>query len=82
MSASATLATLPIGARGEVSALRLTARDADWLRAVGLREGVEVVVLRRAPFGGPLHVRSGSAAELAIDRGLAGLIDITIRGAP
>jgi len=68
---SSSLAVLPPGQRAVVSALSLPEREAVWLRAVGLGEGVEVTVLRRAPFGGPLHLRTGGGAELAVDRALA-----------
>lgn len=58
-----------VGAR--VAGLRLPEREAGWLRAVGLFEGMRITVLRRAPFGGPLHVRTSAGAELAVDRELA-----------
>jgi Fe2+ transport system protein FeoA len=63
-----------------------------WLRALGLFEGQRVMVLRRAPFGGPFHVRVGDAArgsgrscaEFAIDPSLAAQITMEPRasGAP
>ncbi|MCL2723518.1 MAG: ferrous iron transport protein A [Polyangiaceae bacterium] len=45
-----------------------------WLGAVGLHEGEELVVLRRAALGGPLHVRTASGGEFAIARELASSI--------
>jgi Fe2+ transport system protein FeoA len=42
-----------------------------WLAAVGIARGEHVKVLRRAPFGGPLHIRTGNGGEFAIDATLA-----------
>lgn len=67
---------LPPQLSASITALRLSAREAAWLRAIGLGEGVEVTVLRRAPLGGPLHVRVSGGAELAVDRELARNIDL------
>jgi ferrous iron transport protein A len=72
-----TLSTLACGRRARVSALALAEREASWLRAVGLGEGVEVTELRRAPFGGPLHLRTGAGAELAVDLALARHVEVT-----
>lgn len=65
------LAALSPGQSGTITALTLAEREAAWLRAVVLAEGVAVTVLRRAPFGGPVHLRTGGGAELAVDRSLA-----------
>lgn len=59
-----------------VTALRMGEREAAWLRAVGLGEGVVVMVLRRAAMGGPLHVRVSGGAELAVDRELARQVEV------
>lgn len=58
-------------------ALRLTPREAAWLRAVGLAEGASVTLLRRAPFSGPLHLRIDGGTELAVDCTLARAIDVS-----
>lgn len=50
--------------------------EAAWLRAIGLCEGVVVTLLRRAPLGGPLHVRISTGAELAVDRQLARHVEV------
>jgi ferrous iron transport protein A len=50
--------------------------NAGWLRAVGMHENAEVTVLRRAPFGGPLHLRSRDGGEFAIHRDLARCIRV------
>jgi ferrous iron transport protein A len=71
-----TLATLAPGVRAAVAALRLPSRDAEWLRAVGLYEGTPLVLLRRAPFGGPLHVRTAGGAEFAVDAELAAHVEV------
>lgn len=51
---------------------RITAIDSDIdlsqrLTALGLREGCQIRVLRKASFGGPLHVRVGTT-ELIMRR--------------
>lgn len=71
MSRRLPLSDVALGGAGRVAEIALEPREADWLRAVGLFEGSHVVVLRRAPFGGPLHLRTGSGAEFAVDRDLA-----------
>lgn len=49
---------------------------AHWLAAVGLAEGEEVTVLRRAALGGPLHVRLASGGEFAVAREVAQHISV------
>ncbi|MFZ5441692.1 MAG: FeoA family protein [Myxococcota bacterium] len=71
-----TVATLPVGARATLCALHLPEKEAAWLRAVGLFEGIEVSVLRHAPLGGPLHLRTSTGAELAIERSLAAAVEV------
>jgi ferrous iron transport protein A len=71
-----TLATLEVGTTAPVCALRLPEREAVWLRAIGLYEGVDVTPLRFAPLGGPVHLRTSTGAELAIDLGLARAVDV------
>ena len=70
------LVRLTPGVPAAIVALRLSPKDADWLRAVGLYEGTRVELLRRAPFGGPLHVRTESGAEFAVDAELAAAVDV------
>lgn len=65
------LADAVIGRRFEISKIDLEQEDAAWLSAVGLHEGEVVIVLRRAALGGPLHVRTASGGEFAVDRELA-----------
>jgi ferrous iron transport protein A len=53
--------------------------DADvaaWLRAVGMHEDAVVTVLRRAPFGGPMHLRTSDGGEFAIHKDLARCIQV------
>lgn len=59
-----------------ITALHMAEREAVWLRAIGLGEGVIVTVLRSAPLGGPLHVRISGGAELAVDRELARQVEV------
>jgi ferrous iron transport protein A len=65
------LSSVAVGDTVEVVALRLEADLAGWLRAVGICEGDRVTVLRRAVFGGPIHVRMSSGGEFALHRALA-----------
>lgn len=71
-----TLDLLSPAATGRVSAIHLGEAEAAWVRAVGIYEGELVLVLRRAAFGGPLHVRTGCGGEFALDRELAASIEV------
>ncbi|MDB4934953.1 MAG: hypothetical protein JWP87_1925 [Labilithrix sp.] len=64
------------GRRVRITSVDLEGEAAAWLGAVGLHEGAELVVLRRAVLGGPLHVRSGGGGEFAVAREVAGLIRV------
>lgn len=70
------LESLSLNLSAPVTALRMAEREAAWLRAVGLGEGMTVTVLRRAPLGGPLHVRVSDGAELAVARELARHVEV------
>lgn len=70
------LDALPVGGRATLRTLHLATTEAAWLRAVGLFEGVEVTLLRRAPLGGPLHLRTSTGGELAIERSLAAAVEV------
>jgi ferrous iron transport protein A len=72
------LASAAIGSWMRIVGARLDDTDAAWLAAVGLHEGEEIVVLRRAVFGGPLHVRTSSGGEFAVARELALRLDVVI----
>lgn len=69
--AAGSLADATIGRILRIVAATLDDDVAAWLGAVGLHEGEQVVVLRRAAFGGPLHVRTGSGGEFAVAREIA-----------
>lgn len=71
-----TLDLLSPASSGRVSAINLGEAEAAWVRAVGIYEGELVSVLRRAAFGGPLHVRTGCGGEFALDRALAAAIEV------
>ncbi|MBX3190846.1 MAG: ferrous iron transport protein A [Labilithrix sp.] len=66
-----TLADAALGQSVRIAALDLEGEAASWLGAVGLAEGEELVVLRRAILGGPLHVRTSSGGEFAVAREVA-----------
>jgi ferrous iron transport protein A len=70
-AAPAELSGIAIGDTARVIELALEEDLAAWLRAVGIREGECVTVLRRAAFGGPIHVRTSSGGEFALHRALA-----------
>lgn len=70
------LGNLPIARSARVLLLRLDEAQARFLRAVGIFEQEEIMVLRRAPFGGPLHLRTSSGGEFALDRALAMSIEV------
>jgi ferrous iron transport protein A len=69
--ADAQLASVGVRQKVRVVDLSQDREVAAWLRAVGLREGAEITVLRRAPFGGPIHVRTSDGGEFALNRDLA-----------
>ena len=81
-NSAGSLATAPIGTSVRIVGVVLDSSVAAWLAAVGLQEGEEVTVLRRAALGGPLHVHTSSGGEFAIARELAARLDvIVVRGA-
>jgi Fe2+ transport system protein FeoA len=71
-----TLDQLSVGATASVRALHLSEREASRLRAVGLFEGIMVTPLRFAPLGGPMHLRTSTGSELALDRELARAVEV------
>jgi ferrous iron transport protein A len=74
------LSHVPVGTTVEVTALELEVDLAAWLRAVGIREKERVTVLRRAAFGGPIHVRTGAGGEFALHGSLAAQVRTRARG--
>jgi ferrous iron transport protein A len=75
---ASTLASAAVGSRIRIVGARLDEDVAAWLTAVGLHEGEEVVVLRRAVLGGPLHVRTSSGGEFAVAKELAACIAVVV----
>jgi len=71
-----TLDAIALGAYARVVALRLEDDMVAWLRAVGIAEGEEIVLLRRAAFGGPIHIRTSTGGEFALARSLARAIGV------
>ncbi len=72
------LASLALGARGRVVHLDLDDELRAWLSAVGIAVGEHVTLLRRAAFGGPVHVRTSVGGEFALNRSLARAILICL----
>src|SRR4051812_673175 len=66
-----TLSAIAVGVTARVVALDLDDELRAWISAVGISEGERVTVLRRAIFGGPIHVRTGAGGEFALNRQLA-----------
>jgi ferrous iron transport protein A len=56
-----TLAEVPVRTAVVIHALALPPGERRRLTELGLRHGARIEVLRRAPFGGPLALRVGSA---------------------
>jgi ferrous iron transport protein A len=73
---TSSLATAALGAAIRIATVDLDGDAAAWLAAVGLHVGEELVVLRRAALGGPIHVRTGSGGEFAVARELAAKIAV------
>lgn len=71
-----TLADAAVGRRVRIEEVSLEREAKEWLDAVGLHDGEEVVVLRHAAFGGPLHVRTSAGGEFAVARELASMIKV------
>jgi len=66
-----TLDAVPLRTTVVVSTRLLPVGDQHRLTELGLRHGVHVEVLRRAPFGGPLALRVAGGGLLALRRGQA-----------
>jgi len=73
-----TLEDLPQGREAKIAGFSASFEAAQYLRAMGISEGVVVIVVRQASLGGPLFVRASSGAEIAIDRALARAIKVTL----
>ena len=73
------LAALVPGMEGVVTAIALEPDLAAWVAAVGIRVGERLTVLRRAIFGGPIHVRTQAGGEFALARSLAHAIAVAVR---
>jgi ferrous iron transport protein A len=79
---TATLERAATGERVRIARIDLDGEAAAWIAAVGLGEGEELVVLRRAALGGPLHVRTSSGGEFAVAREVARHIAVTAPKTP
>jgi ferrous iron transport protein A len=72
------LVDLPVGRRGRIVRILADASTTHYLRCFGLREGETAAVLRRALFGGPLHLERGCGGEFALAYALAALIELVV----
>lgn len=68
---SCSLAAIAPGDACAVLAVELEQDLARWLSGLGISRGDRVIVLRRAPFGGPIHLRTHTGGEFAVARSLA-----------
>jgi Fe2+ transport system protein FeoA len=75
-AAASSLATTPLRRSVRVSAIRATGPMSYRLMEMGLIEGAQLEVLRRAPLGDPLHLRVGDY-ELSLRAIDAALVDVT-----
>lgn len=66
-----TLDQLPDGALGTIVSMDLPSEALRYIASMGIAPGRELRVLRRAVWGGPLHVRLDTGAEFALDREIA-----------
>ncbi len=71
-----TLDQIPLRRRVTVATLTMPAPAQHRLTELGVRRGVELEVLRRAPFGGPLALRLSGGGLLALRRAQAALIEV------
>lgn len=71
------LAAAPLARRCRVTCVRPGGMISQRLMEMGVIEGTEVQVLRRAPLGDPLHVRIGDF-ELSLRAAEAALIDVAL----
>lgn len=69
------LASVPLRARYRVKGVRTGDHISYRLMEMGLTEGMEVEVVRRAPLGDPLQVRIGDY-ELSLRASEAELVDV------
>ncbi|APR79265.1 Hypothetical protein A7982_04612 [Minicystis rosea] len=65
------LAAIAPGDGCAVVAIELEPELLRWLAGLGIDRGDRVTVLRRAPFGGPIHLRTHTGGEFAVARSLA-----------
>ncbi len=75
---SLALSVAAVGTWLQIKEIELEQELGEWLRAVGICEGERLTVLRRAAFGGPVHVRTRSGGEFALNRSLAHSIAVIV----
>lgn len=75
MTRSLTLDALPLDVPAVLVRLSVEPEHVSMLRGMGIIEGREVQVLRRAAFGGPLQVCVGEVT-FALDRGVAAQLHV------
>ena len=70
-----TLAEIPVGKMVTVQKVQVDEELSHRCFALGLRSGAKVEVVRKAPLGGPIHVRIGTT-DIVIRQNLANLIKV------
>lgn len=78
---SRSLADVRPGTRVRVAEVALDPGVTRWLACVGIAKGDALIVLRRASFGGPLHLRRAGGGELAIARDVAACVNVDVEPA-
>jgi ferrous iron transport protein A len=74
-----TLAELDLGEKAQVVQIQAIQQQlglARRLAAIGITPDKQIEVLRKAYFGGPLHIRVGTTTEIAIRRQEAQMIQV------
>ncbi|MCC0179330.1 ferrous iron transport protein A [Waterburya agarophytonicola K14] len=74
-----TLAELESGKLAVVKHLKLNHQEKELgkrLLAIGITPDKQIQVIRKASFGGPLHIRLGSTTEIAIRRQEAKMVQV------
>lgn len=66
----------PIATRFTIVGIDASGPEEQWLAALGLVVGESITILRKAIFGGPLHVRTGAGGAYAVGRSVAKRIAI------
>jgi Fe2+ transport system protein FeoA len=65
------------GTEVRIESVDVDEAEKKWLAAIGIDVGICIVVLRQAPFRGPLHVVINKQSEFAICESVSQCISVT-----